>query len=402
MSGRYSYTGFRQHFDHVAAATEQRRQYYLHRFTLCAGCSLLTLALLPWLAHPAAQLLSDALGRVVGVLPESVRGEAQHPVSPLEVAALSLAVTAVCGWLALWPVFAWRGREQGAGLTPLHHSLKDRIYSQLARYFDNFEFAPDGGNFIADLRGATIIPPFHLFLAEDYLKGVMHGCMVRISEAKIVQVNAGRREALFRGLVVVADISDSRVKLRRPFAGRTALISDTRRHLEAGQNMQRLPLPRAFEERFECLTSEPGEGSRLMTPEVLEALQALETKIGSLARQRQHWDSRLAYAANALLDRLSLRVTRSRRAAEMEYERMRARLDLTKEDAHSRHTGAINDCLQMECFNDKIVITLPCPYDLFEPNSLFEPALNEEDATFFFSLMETLDILTASLTHALD
>ena len=56
----------------------------------------------------------------------------------------------------------------------------------------------------------------------------------------------------------------------------------------------------------------------------------------------------------------------------------------------------------MEFYDDKILITIPCKHDLFETNSLFEPAINEEDVKILYNLMQMIEGTTGIIKEYLD
>lgn len=81
-------------------------------------------------------------------------------------------------------------------------------------------------------------------------------------------------------------------------------------------------------------------------------------------------------------------------------EEYKTDLDITKSDQVSDDMASLNQHFELEFYDDKFVVTIPCKFDLFETNSIFEPALNNEDAQLVYHMMATLDQLTKHLNHA--
>ncbi len=399
----YDAEGFTSHFNQFAAKLERQRAKSKTLFFLCAAIAAALVVLLPWYAAGLAEFLNKIVADIAG------EGWKEH-ASGSDILAVCLLMIAVSLFLVLWPIFSYRGSNKAAGLLPRKYSFKDYVYSHLLTYFGDFQFAPEGGMLARDLAKATIIPRHQLHTAEDYIKGILHDCTVKIAETEIAKVVNKQRVAVFKGLLVSIDFCDSRIKLRGTLAGDTVLIADAQKDIS--DIAVRYAAYRRFdlkdnrlENRFEAFTTDTGEAERLLSPALLETLLRLQETLSTPREQRQHWDDKVAYAARAIFDHVTgaLRVCierpfRKRLEAEKAYDELYgADLDLTKANPISMELQYANRHVQAEFYDDKVLITLPFRDDLFEPNSLFEPALHDEDRVLLFLLMQCVDQVTAQL-----
>lgn len=411
----YSREEFSKHFQSVKDYAEKRRRKYLTYFAVSTAAAILILALLPVYVPPVMD------GLVSMTFPEREKSTYGEKI------AFSILMAYLSVWLALWPIFAYRGKNKLAGLKVVYfnkediekrygvlarymeypYSLKDKIFSDVLKFFGKFEFAPAGGVFIPDVENSTIIPEIQQFLAEDVVVGVVNDLTVKISETKLVRLINGRRKAVFSGTLIIVDISESAVKLRRNFTGRTVLISDEQKELneikEKYSELKKIDLPgKGFEERFEAFTSAPEEATSLLSDNLLRLVEDLQKTVSSSKMQVEHLDGKLAYGFDAFLSSFSFPLKNKYEHDFRYHKQYRASLDLTKQDEVLTDLLSLNRHPQLEFFDDKLVITIPHRADMFEPNSLFEPALNNEDRDLIFALMETLFELTNRLRKYLD
>lgn len=339
----------------------------------------------------------------------------QYSASPESVKALghgyfqSLVIFGSIAWVLL-PAFYYRGVNSTAGLRPSvtkRFSLKDDIYSKLFHLFGPIEFAPRGGVSLAEVTESVILPRNRLYMPEDYITGQLNDVRIELCEAELAQVVDRKRVALFQGLLLVCDISNPHLKVRKGFSGRTIVINKERREtiIPTGKRdgMKKAALPEKYEVPLECYTSNPAEAATVLTPALLEELTAFETFLAGLTMQVEHWDNKLAYAISALYDYSADKADRVVGNTELPSEKayreaMGTDLDLTKIDPISTNPASLNRNIEIEMYKDKFIVTLPCPHDLFEPNSLFEPALNDEDAQLTYRLMQFLQNVTLHLS----
>lgn len=391
----YNLQDFTSYFNQFSERLERyrnNRKAVLIRYSVIA---VLLVVLLPWYATGLAEALNKAAASMAG-------GEWKEHASTSDVIAIVLAVIAVSIFLILWPIFSYRGNNKAAGLVPRGYSFKDYVYSHLLKYFGDFQFAPEGGLLARDIGRATIIPHHHVHTAEDYIQGILHDCTVKIAETEIAKSADKERVQVFKGLMIVIDICDSRVKLRGNFEGTTVLIADAQKDINEiasrYTSYQKFHLDGpGFEEKFEAFTTNPEEANKLLSPDLIQTLLALQDHVTNLKEQQQHWDDKVVHAAQAMLDHIkppSLRKSPAEKAYDEIHD---TGLDLTKENSISPAPQYINRHVQAEFYGDKVLITLPFKHDLFEPNSLFEPAIHDEDRMLLFTLMQGVEQITAQL-----
>lgn len=387
-----------------SVSLEQRRRKYLLMFcfvfviaifmvTAAMFCGREILVQIPVLIHYILNALNQLLGG------SGIDEYGAYNPSFLEGVALKMFVLFFAIVAVFLPIYKYRGRNSGIGMVPSAKSLKDDIYSRLVMEFGDFQYAPDAGGALKEIYHSKIILDYELFHAEDYIRGVVNDCTVRMVETKIVQVRHGNKRAAFNGLLVIVDTSEVRVKLRKPHDGHTVIIADAQKDLlsinKKFKDFERVTLDDLYESRFEMFSTNALEAKWLSSPKVLDIVLLLHDKLQGLKLQKQHWDDRLAHATNAVIHWEPRRHSRQL-PSEREYANTFGHgVDVTKADCIMMEVAAINRSVQIECFDDKIIVTVPTAHDLFEVNSLFEPALNEEDAEVLHLIMTLLFKITA-------
>lgn len=395
---------FSKEFNAVLATLEERRKRYLVFFYLgCAG-ALLLLAAVFFYSHTILNALL-ALGHHFNSTDHA--DITAQSIQPSDVFLLIFDAMIGCGFLILTPIFHYRGTNRSAALQTFRFhrfSLKDAAYSRLFRLLAPLEFAPRGGVSLVETRGSTLFPDDTLYLSEDVVVGTLNEVTVKFCEAEFANIANQRRVSFFKGLLIVLDISALKVKLRSNFHGRTTIIYDPQKTLPSVQrryqSMQHFPLPDAFEPILEGYTTDVEEAQRIVTNEFLQSIEGFAGQLSQLQQQVQHWDDKLAYAVAETYDYckdkiLSFPSRKSQLPGEVPTSKShQAGLDLTKADPIDTDITSLNAHFALEYYDDKLIITIPCVADLFETNSLFEPALNHEDAAFLYHLMMMLDTIT--------
>jgi len=390
----YVLQDFQSYFQQFTGQLERHRRKCLTIFRICTVTAMLSIILLPWYAGPLSEFLNSVVLALAG-------GHWKAHASPSDILSVTVFITGGSLFFMVWPIFSYRGSNKSAGMAPRDYSFKDYVYSHLLKYFGNFEFAPEGGLLAADLADATIIPPYHTYLAEDYIKGIVNESTVRIAETEMAQIRNKERVAVFKGLVVLIHISGTHVKLRGTFNGKTVLIADPQKKLpeiaSKYASYQHFDLEdKKFDEEFEAYTTDPHDARKLLSRPFIESMLSLHQVLSNVRAQYEHFDDKIAYAARAILDYIKLPSGKS--IAEKEYDaNYGIDLDISKEDAISMDARYINGDLQAEFYGDKVLVTIPCKNDLFETNSLFRPALTEEDGMILFTLMKTVQEVTGQV-----
>ncbi len=129
-----SFESFKAHVDGIAADIERRRQSFLTRFKFDAVLAFLLVAGLPWYVRPALEGLAYVFSMLFGLASDWKDDQ----VGSDEVFAFAALIVLFAIWLLIWPIFSYRGRNQGAGFTPRTYSLKDEIYSKICTFLGNF------------------------------------------------------------------------------------------------------------------------------------------------------------------------------------------------------------------------------------------------------------------------
>lgn len=369
-----TFDDFRQHAKTILIPIERRRKRYLIYFILCTALALFI----------AALTVPGYIKGFIGIF----------------------SVSFLFFYLILAPLSGYRRRIKRFGPHRLEYSLKHDLYTSLLSAFGEFKFV-SSGNIPLPLLGRTcILPAFDRVIAEDYTVGVLNDMTLKMTEASLVRMREGGKLSFFNGLLILIDTSESRVRLRRHFTGRTVLTrndsSQIRQNVaKVDPNVSHSWIPLSG---FEVLSSAPDEAKKLLTPDIVRSLAEIHEIILNLKRQTEHVDTKIFYSLNVLydlvkggmIDRLSLNPLPAEKAYEHQYGEKG--IDLTKHDTISKEVDSANQGLRAEFFDDKILITLPYPHDLFEPNSIFEQPLNEEDIRIIYALMDVLQ----KLTHVAD
>lgn len=371
-----TFDDFRQHANTILIPIEKRRKRYLVYFVLCTALALFIASL---------------------TIPGYIKG--------------LLGVFSICFlffYLVLAPLSGYRRRVKRFGPHRLEYSLKHDLYTNLLSAFGEFKFVSSGNIPLPLLDKTSILPSFDRVIAEDYTIGILNDMTIKMTEASLIRIREGGKISFFNGLLILIDTSESRIKLRRNFSGRTILARS-----DAGQ--LRADAARKFPEvsqswvplsGYECLTSSPDESRQLLTSDLVKSLADIHEIILNLKRQAEHIDTMIIHSLNALydmakgglLDRVSLKPL----PVEQDYDKRRGEnLDLTKRDPLSHDMDAANQGLRAEFFEDKILIALPYPHDLFEPNSIFESPLSEEDVRIVYALMDLLLKITLKTDEVL-
>ncbi len=389
---------FNREFQAISAALEKRRRFFLTLFYLCALAAVLLLCSAVF--YPSVPLL--AIDRLAGIT---------APLKRSDIESFRIFIFFFCVYLVLAPIFKYRGSNSSAGLKATLNakfSLKDEAYSRLFKLFGGFQFAPHGGVSLVDIRNCTLLAEHQVYFPEDYIVGECNEMAVRLCDANVVRVKDHKRTSLFKGLIIVCDISQISVKLRKNFSGRTALISDPQKNIAAIKEryigMKKFTPPGTFESVLAGYTTDAEEARKIITSALLEGIERFARQAQGLKQQREYWDDKVAYATLALGSYLKEKyisfVGKAELPAEREYdEKYDTGLDLTKGDPLDMSDGGLNKIFELEYYDDKFIFTIPCPYDLFETSSIFQPALNSEDASFLYELMQCLDGVTSYLNR---
>ncbi|MCH2546673.1 MAG: DUF3137 domain-containing protein [Alphaproteobacteria bacterium] len=331
-----------------------------------------------------------------------------------------------------------------------NYSLKEAAFNKLFGYFGDYSYSN-----LTDAEDLTTkgvsperfhncphIPQYHVYRAEDYIRGTYRDAKVEISEAEMILQDDGRQICIFRGLIVSIDIDEIDIKLRGKFDGKGVLIADAKKDSLSTQQLYKeyasITLPEAYKNQFEAYATDEAAAQHLFTPVLFERLNAMQAMVNNTSEQNTHKDEQLhwlrAQTSNRLLqvfEKLFMGVyflsrvikgmlfervnyikllkdgvnvrgvwTHNHRVDEVNYEHI---TDSNKFADHvSYAVTTLNNNVECSFFDDKFLITIPHPHDLFEPNSLFEPVLNHEDVNLVYELMHTVQDIVAHVCDAKD
>lgn len=357
------------------------------------------------------------------------------------------------GFTAYWvvsPILRYRRCSDTVGDELITTSLKETIYNPLFQIFGDFHY--QNLTDIEDLRtkgvsparfhDAPHIPDYHEYRAEDWVKGVVDGAKVEFSEAEMIVHLEGQKIGIFRGMVMVIDVDEIDTKLRGKFSGKGALVADAkkmalsiRQHYE---DYERLPLPDKWEAIFEAYATNPEEAKRVFNEALLERLNAISKLIQETPDQVTHNDDKLFWLhtqlSNALLGWFEKMVAAvflfKKVATALLFERNNyfplLKKDIEVHDIFTKRLNemskayevpfdvdkyadtlsgsqkSLNTCVEASYYDDRLVITIPYQQDIFEPNSLFEPALSKQDIKLLYELMQIVKSLTQNVANVKD
>lgn len=372
-----TFDDFRQHARTILIPIEKRRKRYLMYFILCTALALFIASL-------------TIPGHIKGLLG-------------------IFSVTFLFFYLVLAPLSGYRRRIKRFGPHRLEYSLKHDLYTNLLSAFGEFKFVSSGNIPLPLLGKTSILPAFDRVIAEDYTVGVLNDMTIKMTEASLVRMREGGKISFFNGLLILVDTSESRVRLRRNFNGRTVLVKNDSSQLRQSiassfPDVSNFWVPLSG---YECLTSDLNESKQLLSQDVVKALAEIHEIILNLKRQSEHVDTMIIHSLNTLYDlvkgQLIDRVSPNPLPAEQAYDKQYGEkgIDLTKHDTISHDMDSANQGLRVEFFEDKILIALPYPHDLFEPNSIFESPLSEEDIRIVYALMDILQKITQKTDEVL-
>lgn len=382
-----TFDDFRQHARTILVPIERRRKRYLLYFVLCTTLALFIASL---------------------TIPGYIKG------------ALGIfSITFLFFYLVLAPLSGYRKRVkqfggyrfgQGGLKQPyrLEYSLKHDLYTGLLSAFGDFKFVSSGNIPLVLLGKSCILPPFDRVIAEDYIVGVLNDMTIKMTEASLVRVREGGKLSFFKGLLILIDVSESRVKLRRHFSGHTVLAQHDNGYIKQQFLKTTGKTPQSWTPMsgLECYTDVPEESHQLLQADLVKPLSDIYEIIRHLKRQTEHIDTKIFYSLNVLYDlvksQLIDRFAHNPLPAEQAYDKEFGEkgIDFTKGDPISEDVSAANNGFRAEFFEDKILISLPYSHDLFEPNSIFESPLNEEDIRLVYALMDVLQKITERVDEA--
>ena len=174
-------------------------------------------------------------------------------------------------------------------------TYKSNVLPVVAGTFGPFKYDESGRIGEDRLRGSTLLPNFDDYKSEDKFTGSYKGVDIELAEVKMTRVQGNDKDretvTLFKGLFVLLSTS-------RPVDGKTVIKRDAGAIAnwlgEKFGGMQRIPFDDpAFEDRFEVHATDAVEARSLLTPDFVERLTTLASRIGDGRLQAAFYDEQL-------------------------------------------------------------------------------------------------------------
>ena len=382
---------FKEYCLKLEAELEERRNKYKARFKLSLAVSIIAVFLSIFLI---AKSSDDAMG--------------------FSVITFTLITFALFRYTALTvPRYKEQVRKSGVGAFAFEDKFvfEDLIFSRLLGFFGDFKFKNKTSIPLHEIEVSTIIPEHDLYLGEDYIEGIVNKTRVKIAEAKFIKNIDQKPYDFFRGLLILIDFSNSDIKLREPFRGKSVLINDDKKFSSLIKTKYKdfttFKLPAAeLESKFEAFTTNEAEAQHIFSNNILNAVIELGDFVSSLKNQQHEWDDKLMHYFESSLTRasdnlwavltiLGNAITSFSRTAKSGY--LDSVFDPTKINEASDDVKAANCSIQCAAYDDKFLITIPYSHDLFEVNSLFEKPIIDEDRDLVFKLINAVNTITGEL-----
>lgn len=421
-----------RHVKPLAKELEKKRQSYLKKFVIhCVFSTVLFALLLIYGGY-----FQEKIRGIISWL-DRVFGSDNSAIEPFLTSGLLYVVFPLCLMgFAILPIYRYRKHVRTIKVNDVVVGgevtrLKEQSFEALFRYFGDLSLRSEHNVSMLNLHGNRILPDYEHMYSEDRITGTVLDSRLEIAEAKLITDHQGRKVAVFSGLLVIIDVCNPDVKLRGDFQGETVLIQDGRKHAgyieEKYKGFEKVALPtRELESRFEVLSTAPEEASRLLNEGFIREIETLSDIIAGAREQMTHSDAtaialtaaRIRYLGGVLFSWLAaipltlgynlyhhkLDVTRYRI---LRYRNAES-YDPLKHTAVYQSVGAVsaeelehlNEGVECNFYKDKILLTIPYVHDLFEPNSLFEPALIEEDTELVYHIMQAVKTVTEKVVAA--
>lgn len=291
--------------------------------------------------------------------------------------------------------------------------IKEEIYSELLKFFGDFEFKENQSLPFRYLHGSKILPDFDEFATEDRIKGTFNDTKIDLSEVLLVKYHDGRRVSAYKGILIVLDVCNSDLKLRGPFKGVTSLVADHKKHLQYIKDkfdgFTRLePQKKELEERFEVFTNNSSEANKLMCHNFLESFVKLSDYINSLENQITHIDDKLEILYESIRRKKDTftpqHIGNEMRRLWWEQEELieieaSKHPEIYKENPTqgTSEVESLNNDIACSFYDDKVLLSIPHTHDLFEPNPIHQTPIKDEDIELIYNLMSTVCEITKTI-----
>ena len=289
-------------------------------------------------------------------------------------------------------------------------NIKDNIFNTLINFFGDFEFSSKKGVSLYQMQESQIIPENLNYKSEDRITGKYNEVKIDMSESVFLERYNNSSVTVFKGLVILLDISSSDLILRGDFRGNTLIIQDDKKDLNyiktkfSEYTTVSFPTPE-IDKSFEILTNNTEEAKTIIDENLLKRIIKLSDLINATSDQRGHVDDKIRLLLNRFVHFLGgilggiilapfniINIIKGNslyptlEGDSFNYEKHYKFFKEHKNKSASQ-LQAFNDDIQCSFYKDKVLITVPHKKNLFEPNSIFEPALIEEDVKILYDIM---------------
>jgi hypothetical protein len=407
------------HVNPYVDSLERSRKRYLKKFKLYSLLALIVIVILPFFEPYLTQLLDEMAKNLHNLTGNNVYESQAYLVSKL----LYIYAVVLSLFLAVRPVFNYRRHTKKIKVGAFSYipagtfSFKEVIFNHLLKYFGKFTFQHAHGSANLDPKSSLILPEYDQCLYEDSIEGVFNNSKIEMSETKLIKYHNGKNVAVFNGMIIMIDVCNPSLVLRGPFKGKTIIIQDENK--DSGYinkkfgGYERVNLPnKILEARFEALTTNKEEAKSILSEGLLNSILQLASIIRTSTKQVTHIDDKIMFfftekvklMGSILLQIIwipfgiisAIRGGTFSMGWYIEPFSASKHTDIYKETLIDNISSvqSINNDVTCSFYDDKVLLTVPYEHDLFEPNSIFEPTLVEEDLHLLFNVMDIVRKIT--------
>jgi hypothetical protein len=376
---------------------EPRRKSYLKEHFV--GLVLFAVALIfaPLLSGLLADLLDDYFDADTAATMAELTCYIAIPLAPL--------------WHALSAIKMYKNESKN--IYEGGESLKNMIFNKTVGLLGNFQFSDMQDINPIHLKESYLVGDFKKFYSEDIIYGNYSGCMLRMGEVFISNDKSGKDFEGFSGMVISIDFSNPELILRQHFSGNTIVVIDEKKTQEKYQQrfaeFKKVDFNDSkLEELFEIFSTNVGEAKSFIRPQLFEIIEKLYRRINNTNNQVLHGDDRITGMIEKTSDFLThsvavgiarvlvwpfhfiLGLITGTSKAEISVNK----LPSTNFDKKNLRTKNRDKNIELAFFEDKLMIKMPYDKNLFQPNSIYQKPIIEEDLEIIYDLIESVKMIT--------
>lgn len=403
----FTIEAFTDHAKRITQSFEKRRTHFLHKLKFRAVVACVLLFTFPfWYSLLTRWDHLDGGFSTVGLLIVHV------------LAAIIIIIVIVA--YAVHPLFRYRydtfrlgaSMPGATGVVNQSVTLKEQIFTELLKYFGDFRMYSDRKMSLKSFRQAPNIPEFDDFECSDYFKGQITGVTVECAEIKLISQKDSSHVRIFSGIMVVLDINDSNLVLRGKFAGKTIVMQKAQNEnafiVDKYDGYQRVKLTDdSFAQHFDVYSTHVDEAKHLASNTLMRILLRLNDTITNTRISQRAVDDRMAAALERIISGLGDVMAAFAESSINWLKTGRFAVKSTRHKFTSLPADVDIDAtffaktVQCAFYNDKILLSIPTPKNLFEPDSVFNKPLGQNDVLLVYSLMNEIHGLTGAVLKEL-